>query len=63
MDRLINAVLRLSREGRREFKPELVDMNLLLKGICDSLTHQATEAGATVTVGDLPRHNQRPLCA
>lgn len=54
MDRLINAVLRLSREGRREFKPELVDMNTLLKGISDSLTHQATEAGATVTIGDLP---------
>ena len=54
MDRLINAVLKLSREGRREFKPEVVDMNLLMKGICDSLTHQATEAGATVTVGELP---------
>ena len=54
MDRLINAVLKLSREGRREFKPELVDMNTLLKGICDSLTHQSTEARATVTVGDLP---------
>jgi signal transduction histidine kinase len=54
MDRLINTVLRLSREGRREFKPEVVDMNLLVKGICDSLAHQATAVGASVTVGELP---------
>ncbi len=54
MDRLITTVLKLSREGRREFRPELVDMNQLLKGICDSLTHQTTAVGATVTVGDLP---------
>ncbi len=54
MDRLINAVLRLSREGRREFKPELVDMNLLLRSIRDTLAHQATEANANVTIGDLP---------
>ena len=26
MDRLINAILKLSREGRREFKPEQIDM-------------------------------------
>jgi signal transduction histidine kinase len=31
MDRLINAILRLSREGRREFKPERVDMGALIE--------------------------------
>ena len=33
MDRLINAVLRLSREGRREFRPERVDMTGLIETI------------------------------
>jgi signal transduction histidine kinase len=54
MDRLINAILRLSREGRREFRPETVDMTALVKSIEDSLAHQAEEADATITVGELP---------
>ncbi len=31
MDKLINAVLKLSREGRREFKPEYIDMSAMLR--------------------------------
>ena len=54
MDRLINAILRLSREGRREFKPEPVDMGALAAAIRGSMTSQAEAAGATVTLGDLP---------
>ena len=54
MDRLINAVLRLSREGRREFKPEPVDMTGLLKTIQASVAHQAEAADATIAVDDLP---------
>jgi signal transduction histidine kinase len=54
MDRLINAILRLSREGRREFKPERVDMEALALSIRDSLAHQATAAEAEVIVGKLP---------
>ena len=33
MDRLINAILKLSREGGRAFKPERVEMEALLNGI------------------------------
>ncbi len=54
MDKLINAVLKLSREGRREFRPEYIDMTAMLRTLEKSVTHQAQEAGATVTVGDVP---------
>lgn len=54
MDRLINAVLKLSREGRRDFKPEEIDMNALLASIEQTVAHRATEQGATVVVADLP---------
>jgi signal transduction histidine kinase len=54
MDRLINAVLKLSREGRRDFKPEEIDMNALLASIAQTVAHRASEQGATVVVSDLP---------
>ncbi|WP_375461546.1 ATP-binding protein [uncultured Enterovirga sp.] len=54
MDRLINAILRLSREGRRDFQPERVDMDALVAGIRASLAHQAENADATVTATALP---------
>ena len=54
MDRLINAILRLSREGRRDFHPERLDMNALLGGVVGGVAHQAEEAGATVTASRVP---------
>ena len=54
MDRLINAVLKLSREGRRDFKPDDIDMNALLASIGQTVAHRASEQGATITVADLP---------
>ncbi len=54
MDRLINAILKLSREGRREFRRETVDMNALFRSIAASLAHQADAAGARIEVGALP---------
>jgi hypothetical protein len=54
MDRLINAVLKLSREGRRQFTPQRVDMNAMLEQIVQTVTHRAAEQGAAITVGDLP---------
>lgn len=54
MDRLINAILKLSREGRREFRPERVDMSALLEGIAASLAHQASSIGASITIDPLP---------
>jgi signal transduction histidine kinase len=54
MDRLITAILRLSREGRRVLMPERLDMNALLSGIADSVRQMADAAGAEVTVQPVP---------
>lgn len=54
MDRLINAILRLSREGRRTLAPEHLDMNALVGGIADTLHHRAAEAGAEISIEPLP---------
>jgi signal transduction histidine kinase len=48
MDRLINAILKLSREGRRELRAERVDLNTVFGTIADSLKHQIAETGTTV---------------
>ncbi|MGA0606466.1 sensor histidine kinase [Phenylobacterium sp. VNQ135] len=50
MDRLINAILRLSREGRRVLTPERVDTQAVLNGIADSLKHRSDELGAEIVV-------------
>lgn len=52
MERLIAAILKLSREGRRRFAPEPLEMTGLLRGIADAQRHQAASRGATVTVAD-----------
>jgi signal transduction histidine kinase len=39
MDRLINAILRLSREGRRPITPERLDMNAVAQNIADTHRH------------------------
>ncbi|WP_439594721.1 sensor histidine kinase [Falsiroseomonas sp.] len=46
MDRLIGAILALSREGRRRLTPEPVPLEGLLEGIAGSLQHQLDHAGA-----------------
>lgn len=51
MDRLINAILRLSREGRRALQREPVVLTELLSGIVASVRHQVDAAGATIVVG------------
>lgn len=55
MDRLINAILKLSREGRRALAPEALDMTAMVRGIADTVSHQVVEAGGEITVGELPR--------
>ena len=54
MDRLITAILRLSREGRRVMTPERLDMGGLVGGVFDSVRHQAEAADAALVAGDLP---------
>ena len=55
MDRLINAILKLSREGRRNLMPERLPMDRLVRSIRDTLEHPLQETGATITIdGTLP---------
>jgi signal transduction histidine kinase len=54
MDRLINSILKLSREGQRTFKPEYVSMDQLIKSITDVVAHQAAEKEVELTVEPLP---------
>ncbi|MBC8129555.1 MAG: hypothetical protein H7Y08_04450 [Rhizobiaceae bacterium] len=50
MDRLINAILRLSREGRRIITPERLNTAELLDGIAGSLQHRLGELGAEIRI-------------
>jgi signal transduction histidine kinase len=54
MDRLITAILNLTREGRREFEPVRIDTRELIEGIVATVAHQAAEADAQVRVEPLP---------
>ena len=56
MDRLINAILKLSREGRRELVPEQVDLNAMLDNIVTALQHQIDETESKIDITpDMPR--------
>jgi signal transduction histidine kinase/DNA-binding NarL/FixJ family response regulator len=61
MDRLINAVLKLSREGRRQFHPQTIDVKALLEQISQTVSHRVMELGANLAVEDLPRVESDPL--
>jgi signal transduction histidine kinase len=54
MDRLISAILNLTREGRREFEPVKIDTNELIEGIVTTVAHQAAEAEAQIRIAPLP---------
>jgi signal transduction histidine kinase len=54
MDRLINAVLTISREGSRTLQPESIDMNEMFQTIASAVAHQAQEADAEINVAALP---------
>ena len=55
MDRLINAILQLSRQGRRVLTPEAVDMVRVVQGVADNVRHRSSELGATIEIArDLP---------
>jgi CHASE3 domain sensor protein/two-component sensor histidine kinase len=49
MDALINAILKLSREGRRVLKPEPIELESLLKTAAANVQHQVGEAGGDVS--------------
>ncbi|MEK0085336.1 CHASE domain-containing protein [Benzoatithermus flavus] len=50
MDRLINAILKLSREGRRTLQPERIELQELLEAIARSLAHQLEAAGVELRI-------------
>ncbi len=54
MDRLISAILNLTREGRREFDPVRIDTKELIESIVATVAHQAAEAEARIQIGSLP---------
>jgi signal transduction histidine kinase len=54
MDRLITAILNLTREGRREFEPERIDTRELIEAIVTTVAHQASQAEAQIRVAPLP---------
>lgn len=55
MDRLINAILRLSRQGRRTITSERLALDALVGGVVDGLRHRIDELEINVTVEpDLP---------
>jgi len=50
MDSLINAILKISRDGRRELKPEKIDLQDLLETTAASIYHQVNEAGDEINI-------------
>ena len=54
MDRLINAILKLSREGRRNLTIQSLDMTALVQAIADSVNHQTEATGSEIVVETLP---------
>jgi signal transduction histidine kinase len=54
MDRLINAILRLSRLGHTELDLQPLDMNELVEEIVNSFVHRISKTGAEVSIGALP---------
>jgi signal transduction histidine kinase len=54
IDQLIIAILKLSRLGRRELRPEPIEMKPLVEAALSTLAFQVEQHQATVTVGALP---------
>ena len=54
MDGLINALLKLSRMGRRDLRFEKVDVGTLVRSLVETFTHQIESRGVIVTINALP---------
>ena len=54
MDRLINAILKLARTGRRKLTIASVDVTALAKTIATTMQHQLLDRDATIEVHPLP---------
>ena len=54
MDNLINAILKLSREGQRTLNPEAINLDALFEGISANVQHRLSESEGELAI-------QRPL--
>ena len=54
MERFINAILRLSRLGRRELHLEVINTDDLIETVLKSLAHQIVDNKIMVALGELP---------
>ncbi|HVA12050.1 MAG TPA: PAS domain-containing sensor histidine kinase [Stellaceae bacterium] len=54
MDRLIAALLKLSREGQRQFQPQFIDMSQLLRSTLEAMAYQAQTVNAKINIDELP---------
>ncbi len=52
--RIIDALLKLSRVGRIELREESINVNAMVTTLIDSVAQTVRDAGAKITVGDLP---------
>ncbi len=50
MDSLINAILKLSREGRRALRPERIVLSELVQASADAIQHQLAEAEGSIQI-------------
>lgn len=50
MDSLINAILKISRDGRRKLQPDRIDLKSLLETASANVHHQLSESGGTVDI-------------
>lgn len=50
MDGLINAILKISRDGRRPLQPERIDLEALVRATGDSIQHQIAEADGDLDI-------------
>lgn len=54
MDRLINAILSLSRAGRREFTAQPLALDALLTAMAKDVAHRLQDIGGEIELGHLP---------
>jgi signal transduction histidine kinase len=54
LSRIIDALLRLSRAGRVEYRPRKIDMPALIEQVVEALRTTAVERNATIRIADLP---------
>ena len=54
MDRLINAILEISRIGRRELAPETIDLDKLVQTLAADFSHRTEKGSLRLSVGRLP---------